>query len=311
MPSFEITAAGGADTAATTSVIERNSVDGSPGMLLTVPLGNGAVGFSTTSSATVASIKSKLEAARAAELALLAKTFGADRAGEGFAVKASAMWTMVSTPAENGGAPLLPVSRVWSFTPGPINSDFTYAIFDWDNLFATLLAASGGTNSTETSTSGGPLYGYGAFEFAVSNLFQVVKSKTAAGFVPNFAAGGLRSQDRTEPPIGAKVTHDLVKKFGAAKMQWVVECIFNDLLDWNDWFLRKRLKPPLNMVALGTFNDQNGQAGNMQDARYGMSERVVSSACERIRNTFDPRMMYRCTYMYIYILRSIYLSGYS
>jgi hypothetical protein len=43
------------------------------------------------------------------------------------------------------------------------------------------------------------------FKFAVSNLFQVIKSKTAAGFVPNFAAGGLRSQDRTEPPIGAKV----------------------------------------------------------------------------------------------------------
>ena len=43
------------------------------------------------------------------------------------------------------------------------------------------------------------------FKLAVSNLFQVIKSKTAAGFVPNFAAGGLRSQDRTEPPIGAKV----------------------------------------------------------------------------------------------------------
>ena len=48
---------------------------------------------------------------------------------------------------------------------------------------------------------------WGGFEFAVSNLFQVVKSKTSAGFVPNFASGGLRSQDRTEPPIGAKVTN--------------------------------------------------------------------------------------------------------
>ena len=41
-------------------------------------------------------------------------------------VQASAMWNLISTPAENGGAPFLPVSRVWSFTPGPINSDFTY-----------------------------------------------------------------------------------------------------------------------------------------------------------------------------------------
>eukprot|EP01051_Picozoa_sp_SAG22_P013181 SAG22_NODE_1450_length_4395_cov_19.169926_4_plen_96_part_00 len=86
--------------------------------------------------------------------------------------------------------------------------------------------------------------------------------------MPNFAAGGLRSQDRTEPPIGAKVTLDLVKKFGADAMKWVVKIVFNDLLDWSDWFIRKRLKPPLMMVALGTFNDQTGQAGNMQDARY-------------------------------------------
>ena len=33
------------------------------------------------------------------------------------------------------------------------------------------------------------------------------------------------------------------------------------VLDWNDWFLRKRLKPPLMLVALGTYNDQTKQAG--------------------------------------------------
>lgn len=140
-------------------------------------------------------------------------------------LQASAMWNLISTPAENGGAPFLPVSRVWTFTPGPINSDFTYAIFDWDNLFATLLAASGASNSTTPSEPT-----FSGFKLAVSNLFQVIKSKTAAGFVPNFAAGGLRSQDRTEPPIGAKVTLDLVKKFGADKMKWVVKVVFNDLL---------------------------------------------------------------------------------
>ena len=35
------------------------------------------------------------------------------------------------------------------------------------------------------------------------------------------------------------------------RMKWVVKVVFNDLLDWNDWFIRKRLKPPLMMVALG------------------------------------------------------------
>ena len=77
--------------------------------------------------ATVASIQKLLGAARAKEEALLLKTFGNDaaRAGEGQAVKASAMWNLISTPAENGGAPLLPVSRVWNFAPNPINDDFT------------------------------------------------------------------------------------------------------------------------------------------------------------------------------------------
>ncbi len=44
-----------------------------------------------------------------------------------------------------------------------------------------------------------------AKELAYSQLIQVIRSKTAAGFVPNFAAGQVKTTDRTEPPIGAKV----------------------------------------------------------------------------------------------------------
>ena len=42
-------------------------------------------------------------------------------------------------------------------------------------------------------------------EIAYSNLVQVIRSRTARGFVPNYSAGGTKSVDRTEPPIGAKV----------------------------------------------------------------------------------------------------------
>ena len=154
----------------------------SSGSALTVGFDSGAVGFSTTKGATVTSIAAKLAAARAAEEALLVKTFGADRAGEGQAVKASAMWTLTSTPAENGGAPLLPVSAVWNFAPGPANADFTYAIFDWDNLFATLLAASGAPNATDVGNDPEGERPWGGYGWSVSNLFQVVKSKTAAGY---------------------------------------------------------------------------------------------------------------------------------
>ena len=82
----------------------------------------------------------------------------------------------------------------------------------WDNLFATLLAALDGGADAEA--------------YAYSNLFQVMKSKTAAGFVPNYAAGGMRSQDRTEPPVGAKVTLEIFKKFNAS---WVVDVVWEFL----------------------------------------------------------------------------------
>lgn len=30
----------------------------------------------------------------------------------------------------------------------------------------------------------------------------------------------------------------MVKKFGVTRMGWVVDALFDDLTDWNDWFLR-------------------------------------------------------------------------
>ena len=99
--------------------------------------------------------------------------------------------------------------------------DWAYIIFDWDNLFASLLAANG-ANSSSTGGNGGmadddPSVGYSdGFGIAVSNLIQTVKAKTASGFVPNCAAGGMKSQDRSEPPVGARVALQLLKKFGGA-----------------------------------------------------------------------------------------------
>jgi len=58
---------------------------------------------------------------------------------------------------------------------------------------------------------------------------QVIKSKTENGFVPNGATGGGKSQDRTEPMMGAKVLLEMYRKFGD---KWLVELLFDDLLDW-------------------------------------------------------------------------------
>ena len=57
---------------------------------------------------------------------------------------------------------------------------------------------------------------------------QVIKSKTAAGFVPNFAGGGAKSMDRTEPPVGSKALLQLFSKYHDT---WIVELLFDDLLD--------------------------------------------------------------------------------
>jgi len=62
----------------------------SGGASLAINLGKGAVGFSTSPSPSVSSIQVALKAARAKEEALLQSTFGAARAGEGFAVKVRA-----------------------------------------------------------------------------------------------------------------------------------------------------------------------------------------------------------------------------
>jgi hypothetical protein len=125
---------------------------------------------------------------------------------------------------------------------------------------------------------------------------QVIKSKTAAGFVPNYAGGGAKSMDRTEPPVGSKALLQLFNKY---QDKWVVELLFDDLLDcahplycsarrsrrtrcgthWclvdagSNWFMRRRVLPPLNLIALGSFNEEAEILGqfapqNMQNARY-------------------------------------------
>jgi len=167
--------------------------------------------------------------------------FGPSKLEVAVAIQSAAMWTLIYNPAENG-ALFMPVSRTesWSFRDrtGASTTDWTYVIFDWDNLFASLLA------------------GLDNKEVAYSNLFQVVKSKTATGFVPNLSSGGVKTQDRTEPPVGAKVTLELFRKY---RDPWAVEVVFDDLLDWNNWFLANRILQPAGLVALGSaHNEANG-----------------------------------------------------
>eukprot|EP01045_Picozoa_sp_COSAG04_P000646 COSAG04_NODE_17_length_40288_cov_9.152728_2_plen_784_part_00 len=256
-----------------TAQVREPGASGGPS--LAINLGSGAVGLATQPRRKLSELQAQMRAAKDRERALLTERFGPERMGEGMAVKSAAMWTTIATPAENGGAPLMPVSRAWGTTAsphGPFSLDFSYCIYDWDNSFATLLVASGSAdNHTGEAPPGGaeeiaPVAQshdlQDGFGLAMSNLVQTVKAKTAAGFIPNNDGGGAKSEDRSEPPVAAKTTLQLVEKFGAKRMDWVLACIFDDLLDFNDWEIRARTAPgpAAGLIALG--------GGNMQCARY-------------------------------------------
>jgi hypothetical protein len=118
--------------------------------------------------------------------------------------------------------------------------------------------------------------GLGNKEIAYSNLFQIAKAKTAAGFIPNMATGGYKTQDRTEPLVGAKVTLELFRKY---QDKWVVEVVFDDLLDWNNWSLAKRSLPPVGLIALGSHIERFGRTQQRRlRAEVGWSEGAMSDA---------------------------------
>jgi hypothetical protein len=171
------------------------------------------------------------------------------------AVEAAAAWTAISTPAENNGV-LMPVSRGWSRVPA-LNSarsdgeDWSYAVFDWDNLFASLFPAA-----------------VGAKELAYSNIIQSFKSKTAEGYLANCAGGGYKDQDRSEPLVGAKVLLELYKRYNES---WLVELLFDDALGWVDWTTRMRTfntTAAHGLYTLRSFDERHGAHGGMQEARY-------------------------------------------
>ncbi len=107
-----------------------------------------------------------------------------------------------------------PVSRVWSVAWGG------YVIFDWDTFFAASLAAIGDR------------------DLAYADAIETLREETAAGFVPNYArAGGWKSSDRSEPPVGAITVLGLYRKFHD---RWLLQDTFAPLLLWNRWWAEHR-----------------------------------------------------------------------
>eukprot|EP00937_MAST-01D_sp_MAST-1D-sp2_P000362 g362.t1 len=210
--------------------------DGRPRAAFTLGPDGLGVGDAATASAGAPALGAVLRRRLDAELATYAQ-YGA-LASTKRAAQAGVMWCLLFVPSEY--TPFAPVSRSWGFlTPPRVGaaasaSEWVYVIFDWDNIFASYM------------------FGLDHPALAASNLIQVIKSKTAQGFVPNFSSAGEKSADRTEPMIGARVLKAMYDKHGAEAFGWVVDLLLEDVADWHDWFHTYRTLPPAGLLCLGS-----------------------------------------------------------
>ena len=139
-----------------------------------------------------------------------------------------------------------PVSRLWSSGWGG------YVLFDWDTFFAASLAATGDRN------------------LAYADAIETLREETPAGFVPNYAsAGGWKSSDRSEPPVGAVTVLGLYRTFHDT---WLLRDTFEALLRWNRWWDEHRQMG--GYLVLGTdaankpVNPDDPSIGTLQGAKY-------------------------------------------
>ncbi|RMD77546.1 MAG: hypothetical protein D6820_11395, partial [Lentisphaerae bacterium] len=121
-------------------------------------------------------------------------------------------WDTVYDPESD--SPLTPVSRIWNVGWGG------YVLFCWDTYFAALMMA------------------HGDPELAVHNLNCITATVDQCGFVPNYAAtGGVRSWDRSQPPVGSLAAWWIYSLHGDMS---ILETHFSRFLRWNRWWHEKR-----------------------------------------------------------------------
>jgi len=111
--------------------------------------------------------------------------------------------------------------------------------------------------------------GMGDKDLAYANALETLREETPAGFVPNYArAGGWKSFDRSEPPVGAITVLGLYRKFHD---KWFVEDAFEPLLRWNRWWAEHRDLE--GTITLGS--DPGNPPGNPDDHAVGAWQGAV------------------------------------
>lgn len=125
------------------------------------------------------------------------------------AVQTVLAWNTIYDPGND--RVITPVSRAWS-TGG-------WVLFEWDTYFAAYMLS------------------LDCKELAYANAIAITSEITDKGFVPNYAQPGIKSLDRSEPPVGAFVIREIYRKY---RDKWFLEEVFDELLRWNRWWADNR-----------------------------------------------------------------------
>jgi len=200
--------------------------------------------LSTDSAATGDAVSQRVVAYHAAEEATL--TPYGEWAEVKDAMQTSLMWSMIYDPKEGLVAP---VTRNWRFAGDSPDGDENYVLFCWDGSFASYMLS------------------LDAPDLAISNLVQIVKMRTSAGFIPSFASGTRKTRDRSNPPVTSKVLLEMLHRWGSERMGWVVELLFDDLYTWNSWMWLRRREAPVGLLSWGS--DPFPYAPDGKDAAQG------------------------------------------
>lgn len=135
---------------------------------------------------------------------------------------------------------ITPVSRWWNAS---IWSGFV--LFDWDTYFAAYMMS---------------LF---SRDLAYANAVEMTKAITRKGFIPNYiAAHNNYTGDRSQPPVGSFVVHQIYKQYQEI---WFLEEVFDELLSWNRWWVTHRSNGPYLSWGSHPVEDPNYIWGNTQE----------------------------------------------
>lgn len=120
-------------------------------------------------------------------------------------------WNTIFDPINNRA--ITPVSRSWAAPSGG------WVLFEWDTYFAASMLALDNK------------------ELAYANAIAITNEITDRGIVPNNAQPGLKSEDRSEPPVGSLMVLQIYRQYGE---KWFLQEVFDKLLKWNRWWNENR-----------------------------------------------------------------------